>query len=75
MVRKALYSVAAVLITFGVTACERGDDTEVIARDTVGTTVPGRDTVQRPVIVPDPDTIAVERTVEVERDTIVDTRP
>jgi hypothetical protein len=75
MIRKTLLSATALAFAIGATACERNDDTTVIQQDTVGATFPTQDTVQRPVIVPGQDTVAVERTVEVEHDTIIDTRP
>jgi hypothetical protein len=68
----SLFGVAA-LATLA--ACPGGtDDTRVVEQDTVMTTVPGVDTVQRPVQVQTQDTVAVERQVEVHTDTVIDTR-
>jgi hypothetical protein len=76
MISNRIVPALAAAALLGLTACNGAgrDDTTTIQHDTAVTTVPGYDTVQRPVQVPTQDTIAVEQQVEVHTDTVIDTR-
>lgn len=74
MLKNKAFSFFAVAAVAGLAACGGADDRTVV-QDTAVMQVPTVDTVQQPVQVPTTDTIGVERTVEVEHDTVIDTRP
>lgn len=77
MISKRTVSVLATTALLGLAACGGTADDDAVMTDTTTTIVPGMDTVPAVVEVPAPDTIAVETEVEmdVDRDTVIDTRP
>lgn len=76
MFRNRIFGALAAFAVTGLVACNGGatDDAQTIQQDTAFETMQTVDTVQQPVEVTEQDTIAVEQEVEVQADTVVDTR-
>lgn len=62
MLKNKALSIFAIAAVAGLAACNRADDRTVV-QDTMVTTVPAV------------DTIGVQRTIDIEHDTVIDTRP